>query len=110
MSAFFSFDKDLYPVFIDYCLMSHPDYTAQAIHLSTTHYRPFVAWNVSVCGFFFEFLPPDCTSLQSMSVFICECAACLCASKEHACALNTNPNLCSNTALIFCFMNRNKSA
>lgn len=49
MSAFFSFDKDFHPVFIDYRLMSHPDYTAQAIHLSTTHCRPFVAWNVCVC-------------------------------------------------------------
>lgn len=29
VAAFFSFDKDFQPVFIDYCLMSHADYTVQ---------------------------------------------------------------------------------
>lgn len=91
MSAFFSFDKDFHPVFIDYCLMSHPDYTVREIHLSTTHCRPFVAWNVCVCLNFCLLPVNDVAAIHSMRVFVCECAVHLCASKQHASTPNTNP-------------------
>lgn len=45
MAAFFSFDKDFQPVFIDYCLMTHADSTVQQF---ISPLLPFVAQNVCV--------------------------------------------------------------
>lgn len=99
MSAFFRLDKDFHPVFIDYCLMSHPDYTVQAIHLSTTHCRPFVAWNVCVCVFLNICLLP----VNDMAVCVC-----LFVNAQHIHVPPNNmlvPKPCSRSALIFCFTN-----
>lgn len=117
MSAFFSFDKDFHPVFIDYCLMSHPDYTVQAIHLSSTHCRPFVARNVCSCVCFCEFLPPACEwrGRDSVCLFVnVQYVRVRRRYKQHAgtpkCkSPHTNPSPRSNRALIFCFMNRKVS-
>ena len=85
VSAFFSLDKDFHPVFIDYCLMSHPDNTVQAIHFPPHTVGPLLhGMCVCVCVFVnFCLLPVnDVSAIHSMCVcvFVCECAVCLCAS------------------------------
>ncbi len=97
--------------------MTHPDYTAQAIHLCTTHCRPFVAWNVCACLCVnFCLLPVnDTAAIHSMCVFICEGAVCVHLHLNHMPALwsgsssTTSPSLCRNRALIFCFTSRKVS-
>lgn len=116
MAAFFSFDKDFQPVFIDYSLMSHANYTVWQFIFPLWALCCTECVCVCVCGFLVNVriglrvevrlrFSLRVRELVGKKFFLnMEICVCVCAS-----ILNTTPNLCTGTALIFCFMARKVS-